>query len=382
MTPRARRRITPPRPRSPIAPRQAGRSLLAVLAALLLAPLAASAQGDLDGDGVENGIDNCPLFANADQLDTDGDSFGDACECGDANLDGRASTLDARLIQRCAAGELPRESCGDQCDVTGDGVCTTVDSRLIQRHASGQLPADVLRCERRPLMEIPRLLGRTETEAVSDLADAGFKPGTVGTEPSAFHRSGSVLEQRVAGIGLPAIGSWPAGARVDVALSAPPPANAIVLPPVWAGLWEWDLRHFDGETNALRAQTRFDEAVCAGDSLGLWSAEDPFECVGSADAGRVLFSCSAEVVIDACTVTFRADGHATLAEDTIDGVAQWGETATGACPPTPPTNEVLELRATRVETNPPSCVEAPTKSLTQVFVRTIPLPAVFLEVRP
>ena len=35
---------------------------------------------DSDGDGVPNGADNCPLLSNVDQIDTDGDGFGDGCE--------------------------------------------------------------------------------------------------------------------------------------------------------------------------------------------------------------------------------------------------------------------------------------------------------------
>ena len=34
---------------------------------------------DDDGDGVDDGVDNCPLDANASQLDTDLDGAGDAC---------------------------------------------------------------------------------------------------------------------------------------------------------------------------------------------------------------------------------------------------------------------------------------------------------------
>ncbi|MEZ4473939.1 MAG: thrombospondin type 3 repeat-containing protein [bacterium] len=44
---------------------------------------------DRDGDGVENGDDNCPDAANADQLDSDGDGLGDVCdEPGDGLDDG------------------------------------------------------------------------------------------------------------------------------------------------------------------------------------------------------------------------------------------------------------------------------------------------------
>lgn len=35
---------------------------------------------DLDGDGVQNAVDNCPNTPNANQADADGDGVGDACE--------------------------------------------------------------------------------------------------------------------------------------------------------------------------------------------------------------------------------------------------------------------------------------------------------------
>jgi len=39
-----------------------------------------NADADDDGDAAEDGADNCPLVANANQLDTDGDGEGDACD--------------------------------------------------------------------------------------------------------------------------------------------------------------------------------------------------------------------------------------------------------------------------------------------------------------
>ena len=42
-----------------------------------------SARIDSDADGVEVGTDNCPLVANTDQIDTDLDDDGNACDSGD-----------------------------------------------------------------------------------------------------------------------------------------------------------------------------------------------------------------------------------------------------------------------------------------------------------
>ncbi len=43
---------------------------------------------DTDADGVINALDNCPLISNPDQLDSDGDGKGDACE--DVRISGGA----------------------------------------------------------------------------------------------------------------------------------------------------------------------------------------------------------------------------------------------------------------------------------------------------
>jgi hypothetical protein len=47
--------------------------------------IAATTPADLDLDGVANCSDNCPVAANADQRDTDGDRLGDACDDDDDN---------------------------------------------------------------------------------------------------------------------------------------------------------------------------------------------------------------------------------------------------------------------------------------------------------
>ena len=49
---------------------------------------------DLDGDGVVDAMDNCPMVGNAGQLDTDGDKAGNACD-GDDDGDGKFDEDDA-----------------------------------------------------------------------------------------------------------------------------------------------------------------------------------------------------------------------------------------------------------------------------------------------
>ncbi|ANM29234.1 hypothetical protein ABI59_05995 [Acidobacteria bacterium Mor1] len=63
---------------------------------------------DLDGDGTEEAIDNCPGFQNASQSDADGDSVGDPCDNCPADLNPGQQDLDG-------------DGLGDVCDPDQDG---------------------------------------------------------------------------------------------------------------------------------------------------------------------------------------------------------------------------------------------------------------------
>lgn len=71
---------------------------------------------DDDGDGVVNSEDNCPLVANADQEDLDGDGLGDACDS-DRDGDGINDSLD-----ECPSDPNNSAGCGASQDNDGDGI--------------------------------------------------------------------------------------------------------------------------------------------------------------------------------------------------------------------------------------------------------------------
>ena len=100
-------------------------------------PYCAALLADGDGDGVPDGIDNCPAIANADQADGNGDGVGDACTAAiipddpdpvpapdpepaqDSDGDGVPDDID----------NCPAIANADQADGNGDGVgdaCTAV----------------------------------------------------------------------------------------------------------------------------------------------------------------------------------------------------------------------------------------------------------------
>ena len=78
-----------------------------------------TAGGDSDGDGITDALDNCPNDANADQVDFDGDQFGDVCDVDDDN-DGIMDQLDI-------APKNPLEP-ADRVDTDQDGIVNASDN--------------------------------------------------------------------------------------------------------------------------------------------------------------------------------------------------------------------------------------------------------------
>ncbi len=99
---------------------------------------------DTDGDGVDQLLDNCPNISNLNQLDTDGDGAGNACD-DDIDGDGVINSIDVfplnpaeqndsdqdsigdnedncPLISNVSQSDLDYDLLGDECDLTPVGV--------------------------------------------------------------------------------------------------------------------------------------------------------------------------------------------------------------------------------------------------------------------
>ena len=101
---------------------------------------------DDDNDGILDVDDNCPLIANADQTNTDGDTEGDACDLDDDN-DGLEDQEDnCALNANADQADFDGDGIGDVCDddIDGDGVPNTND--LCDNTPEGSI-IDVNGCE-------------------------------------------------------------------------------------------------------------------------------------------------------------------------------------------------------------------------------------------
>ncbi len=95
--------------------------------AILLASLTAHTvlALDTDGDGVDDAVDNCSLVANADQVDSDGDGFGNRCDA-DLNNDLIVNVLDLGIFKQAFF------SSDADSDFNVDGIVNVIDLGIMK----------------------------------------------------------------------------------------------------------------------------------------------------------------------------------------------------------------------------------------------------------
>jgi hypothetical protein len=90
------------------------------------AAVACTGQGDTDGDGVCDSLDNCLQRMNADQLDGDLDGYGNACDA-DYDNNGLVGTSDFAVIVPMIGTTSASSAYDERLDHTGDGAIGVPD---------------------------------------------------------------------------------------------------------------------------------------------------------------------------------------------------------------------------------------------------------------
>ena len=173
---------------------------------------------DDDGDGIADGLDNCPNVSNPGQQDSDGNDIGDACDpCTDTDGDGFGNP--GFPANNCPLDNCPSVANATQADADGDGLgdacdpCTDLDEDGLgdsaypanvcgadncpnaynptQTDTDGDGQGDV--CDYCPTRPVPCFCGDAIVDEPAEACDLGFgengqpgQPCTAGCEIAGF----------------------------------------------------------------------------------------------------------------------------------------------------------------------------------------------------
>lgn len=123
----------------------AAAAAIAVGVAIVPAGAGRAHAADADFDGVDDLVDNCPLFFNPSQADPGGlgsagpDGIGSDCQCGDVTGDGRVQLIDqVRLAREVAVlGPPIGLAARARCRTNSDGICDEGDVLRIREALIG-----------------------------------------------------------------------------------------------------------------------------------------------------------------------------------------------------------------------------------------------------
>ncbi|HCS28892.1 MAG TPA: hypothetical protein DIW43_15645, partial [Spongiibacteraceae bacterium] len=184
-----------------------------------------NADTDDDGDNIDDGVDNCPLIANEDQTDTDGDGPGDACDPpADSDNDGVADVNDqcpnspegGVNENGCSAEQLANASCSQGTKLDG------ADSYQVVLNSASGVPvsfqvleptsfdcADTANGAHPLVLHGHGFGGSRSTSGFNDLRDAGFT--VISIDQRGFGQSGGtvrVMDPDFEGLDLIQILDW------------------------------------------------------------------------------------------------------------------------------------------------------------------------------
>jgi hypothetical protein len=133
---------------------------------------------DHDGDGIDDGADNCFLTPNPDQTDSDGDGVGDACD---------NCPLTPNPDQADGDGDGIGDACGPGADSDGDGIEDSADNCPLvpnpdQTDGDGDGVGDD--CDNCPLVSNPDQAD-TDGDGIGDVCDQSTDSDGDGIEDSA-----------------------------------------------------------------------------------------------------------------------------------------------------------------------------------------------------
>jgi hypothetical protein len=93
---------------------------------------------DTDSDGIPDVSDNCPFVPNNSQTNSDSQSAGDVCQCGDVNNDFIVNGLDVQIARENLVGSTLSGSFDpERCNVIGTSDCGVDDIFVLDRVAKG-----------------------------------------------------------------------------------------------------------------------------------------------------------------------------------------------------------------------------------------------------
>ncbi len=101
----------------------------------------ASLDDDSDADGILDCLDNCSFTYNGDQIDSDSDGSGDACDswlnAGDSDTDGDTDLDDFSFFQSCFGESVTVGGICKPADVDGNGQVDLQDFSILRRNLNG-----------------------------------------------------------------------------------------------------------------------------------------------------------------------------------------------------------------------------------------------------